>query len=294
MSKQRTTPSCSRSSGSTPCSQIYGNKADAVEGLERLGTKVESDDDGPEPSLARPAVGKPISHGQIVYLWTTLQSWQHSSYSLEKLLQGSRVFVPPPPPKREPSDEYKALMARLRHEEASRAYQRMVKPSIPNETFHDGFPTAAQTFATVNRPAHAADLGDDEDEVTYAEVQRQVMLIINFLVSIVGVAGTLWVVARWWSLPARLLLALSGAMVVAVAETVVYRAYVWRMGQARVKQKAVSETKEVVNTWVVGQGARDDKDSPILLKSRRDSLGGAARRRIPAATEPPEGETKEA
>lgn len=184
------------------------------------------------------------------------------------------------------SEEYKALMARLRREEAARAYQRMVSPTPPTESFYDRFPTAA-----VNRPTHASDLGD-EDDVSYAEVQRQVMLIINFLVSILGVAGTLWVAARYWSLPARLLLALSGAIVVAVAETAVYRVYLWRKGQARAKQKAVVETQEVVNTWVVGKDACQDDDSSVLLPARQDDMDSTARRRRPAATEPLEAEVK--
>lgn len=258
-----------------------------VEGLDSLRTADGNEDDvGSEPSLAQPAVGKPISHAQVVHLWTALQSSQLSPCSLERLLRGSRVFVPPPPPKPEPSEEYKALMARLRREEAARAYQRMVSPTPPTESFYDRFPTAA-----VNRPTHASDLGD-EDDVSYAEVQRQVMLIINFLVSILGVAGTLWVAARYWSLPARLLLALSGAIVVAVAETAVYRVYLWRKGQARAKQKAVVETQEVVNTWVVGKDACQDDDSSVLLPARQDDMDSTARRRRPAATEPLEAEVK--
>lgn len=86
-----------------------------VDGLRKLGELKPADeppdarDDGEvqatddsEPSLAEPAVGKPISHGQAVDLWKRLQSSQHSSHSLEKLLQGSRVYTPPPPPKPEP------------------------------------------------------------------------------------------------------------------------------------------------------------------------------------------------
>lgn len=51
-----------------------------------------------EPPLEDPAVGKPISHGQIVDLWQKLRP----SSSLEQLLQGARVYIPPPPPKPEP------------------------------------------------------------------------------------------------------------------------------------------------------------------------------------------------
>ena len=55
-----------------------------------------------EPSLAEATVGKPISHGQIIDLWKQLQSQGHSQYSLEGLLRGANVYIPPPPPKPEP------------------------------------------------------------------------------------------------------------------------------------------------------------------------------------------------
>ncbi|KAL3952058.1 hypothetical protein ACCO45_013775 [Purpureocillium lilacinum] len=231
------------------------------------------------PSLEDPAVGKPISHGQIVDLWQKLRP----SSSLEQLLQGARVYIPPPPPKPEPSDEYKALMARLRREEAARAYERMVNPPLRYETFDQRFPHAAQSFAEANRVTNKADLGDDE--VTYNEVHRQVMLIINFLASILGVAATLWVTARWWGLPARIFLTLGGSIVVAVAEVGVYQGYVWRMGQAKTKQKAVREVKEVVQTWVVGQEEKTGEE-PLLLKTKDEDADGGVRKRATAAAKP--------
>ena len=50
-----------------------------------------------EPSLASPAVGNAISHGQIVALWKA-----RKGSSLEELLRGSQVYIPPPAPKPEP------------------------------------------------------------------------------------------------------------------------------------------------------------------------------------------------
>lgn len=55
-----------------------------------------------EPSLREPAVGNPISHGQIVDLWRRLNKGHQSSHGLEQLLRGSRVYCPPSPPKPEP------------------------------------------------------------------------------------------------------------------------------------------------------------------------------------------------
>ncbi|KAM5345879.1 hypothetical protein ACJ41O_011740 [Fusarium nematophilum] len=174
--------------------------------------------DTQEPPLDDPEIGKPISHGQIVDLWKKLRAQGDSTYPLEQLLRGATIYTPPPPPKPEPSPEYKALMARLRREEEARAYERLLNP-LPNETFHGRFPHAA-SFAEVNKPTSAADIGDED--VDFNEVHRQVTLIINFLVSIAGVAATLWVVARWWSLPSRLFLTLGGSILVAVAEVAVY------------------------------------------------------------------------
>lgn len=170
-------------------------------------------------------------------------------------------------------------MARLRREEDARSYERMINPPPPYETFQHRFPNTTHAFAEANRPSKLEDLGDDE--VTYNEVQRQVMLIINFLVSIAGVAVTLWIAGRWWSLSSRIFLSLGGSIVVAIAEVAVYSSYMWRMGEAKSKQGAVKEIKEVVQTWIVGQDEGDDKS--VLLQSK-DEMDEQVRRRIPTTT----------
>ncbi|KAF3763181.1 hypothetical protein M406DRAFT_64312 [Cryphonectria parasitica EP155] len=211
--------------------------------------------EGDGPPLDEPAAGKPISHGQIVELWKDLRDADGLRFSLELLLRGSRVYNPPPPPKPEQTPEYKALMARLRREEEERKYQRMVNnpytgmPSFnPNPSYTSSL---AQSFAEVNRPLNKADEGDDD--VTFNEVHRQVVLVINFLVTIFGCAATLWVLGRWWSTPARLFLTLGGSIVVAIAEVGVYYGYIWHLGEAKKKEGKVKEVKEVLETWVVGK-----------------------------------------
>jgi TMEM199 family protein len=57
---------------------------------------------GDEPLLDDAAVGNPVSHSQIVDIWTALRDAGHQGYTLEMLLKGSRVYVPPPPQKPEP------------------------------------------------------------------------------------------------------------------------------------------------------------------------------------------------
>ncbi|KAL7787474.1 ATPase, vacuolar ER assembly factor, Vma12 [Trichoderma ceciliae] len=254
-------------------------------------TSQEHPRDEAASSSTEPAVGNPICHSDIIRLHKRLSAEQSSlpKYSLEELLQGSRVYIPPPPPKSEPSDEYKALMVRLRREEDARAYERMVNPPSPLQSLQNRFPNSASAFAEANRPFRSEDLGDDE--VSYNEIHRQVMLIVNFLVSIAGVAVTLWIAGRWWSLSSRIFLSLGGSIVVAIAEVAVYSSYMWRMGDAKTKQVAAKEIKEVVQTWVVGQGG-DGDDKSVLLQSK-DEGDEQVRRRIPAtatatATDSPE------
>lgn len=55
-----------------------------------------------EPHLDSPAAGNPISHGQIVDVWKDLKQLGAQQYSLENLLKGSSVYIPPPTPKPEP------------------------------------------------------------------------------------------------------------------------------------------------------------------------------------------------
>ena len=174
-------------------------------------------------------------------------------------------------------------MARLRYEAEARSYERMVNPPSRLERFDARFPhSSAGAFAAANRPSSNADLGDDE--VTSNEVHRQVTLLINFLVSIAGVAGTLWVAARWWTLSARLFLTMGGSLVVAVAEVAVYATYVWRMAEAKTKQEGVREVREVVRTWVVGEAGEEQNAEAVVVGRSGDEQGDDTVRKRNTAT----------
>jgi len=173
-------------------------------------------------------------------------------------------------------------MARLRREEEQRAYERMTRPPPQAETFSQRFPNAAaaHAFAEVNRPVRASDTGDDD--VTYNDVHRQLMLLLNFVVSILGVAGTLWVVARWWSTPARLFLTMGGSVLVGVAEVAVYQGYLWHLGEAKKNEGKVREVREVMQTWVVGTTGEKDAVAVDAVAERvgdADLAGGSNVRR---------------
>ena len=244
-----------------------------------------------EPSSSNIKIGNPISHGQLIHLSKQLKARKLSPNSLDKLLRGSRVYIPPPPPKPEPvrtvhahrafttkhflqTSEYRDLMARLRREEEARSYNRMTNPPLPMETFAQRFPmsSAAHAFPSYQDP-------DPEDDVTYADINRQMALIANVLLSILACAGAIWVAARWWSTPARLALSMSGSLLVGVAEIVVYGAYIRRVGEAKGKERGLEEIKEVVRTWVIGGEEAENKEESVLVHGEKDPDEIKARRR---------------
>ncbi|KAK1499583.1 hypothetical protein CCUS01_00308 [Colletotrichum cuscutae] len=236
-----------------------------------------------EPTLGDYVIGDPITHSQILDLWKSLKTEGIEGFGLEGLLRGARVYTPPPPPKPEPSAEYKALMARLRREEEERTYQRMMKQPSRMEAFSQQFPSAAaraHAFAEVNRPMNEADNGDDE--VTLGDVQKQMMVILNFLISIIGVAATIWIAARWWNVTARIFLTLGGAILVLIAEVAVYSGYVWRIGEAKSKTKEPEEIREVMQSWVLGKESKGEPagESTILLDTTSQDTDEGIRRRL--------------
>lgn len=168
-------------------------------------------------------------------------------------------------------------MARLRREEEDRAYERMTNPPLPAETFSQRFPRKPDLFPTAQE-----DIGE-EDEISYADINRQMALIINILISIIACSVAIWLAARHWSTPSRLGLSMGGSGAVAVAEAVVYAGYIRRLKEARDKGKKEVEIKEVIKTWVIGgeeEGKNDNDPVPIKTKESQDD---DFRRRKPKA-----------
>lgn len=174
------------------------------------------------------------------------------------------------------TSEYKALMARLRREEETRSYERMTNPPPPMETFAQRFPSASVAHAfTANFPGPTS----EDDDVTYADIDRQIAVIFNVIVSIIACAFGLWMAAKWWSTPARLALSMSGSLIVGIAEVVVYMGYIRRVGEAKGQAKKLREVKEVTATWVVGGNAKDGQIKPVLLDEKDDNKDAKPRRR---------------
>lgn len=171
------------------------------------------------------------------------------------------------------TSEYKALMARLRREEEDRTYERMINPPLRPETFSQRFPNSPHAALF---PAAQADVGED-DEISYADINRQMTLIINILVSIVACSVAIWLAARHWSTPTRLGLSMGGSGMIGIAEVVVYAGYLRRVKEAREKGKKDVEVKEILKTFVIG--GRDEKGDGSVLVSAKTSKNDELRRR---------------
>ena len=163
-------------------------------------------------------------------------------------------------------------MARLRKEEEARVYERMINPPLPTETFAQRFPTSSslQLF-----PESATSRVEEDDEITFADINRQMALIINVLLSIVACSVAIWMAASHWSTPSRLGLSMGGSGVVGVAEVAVYTGYIRRIKEAKTKAKKKVEVKEIMKTWVIGSSENtieNEVSQPIDIPKKQDAL----------------------
>lgn len=262
----------------TPAAKLAIDKYCQIAALD----SPKNDESSPDAaSMSSLEVGSPIEHSDlvalsqhnIVHFKATGQTDSIRKSRLDILLKGAEVYRPPPPPKKEPvslvetthrrqaelmqvskTPEYKALMHRLRQQEENRQYERMLNPPPAPETFGQRFPNSGFNF----NPAisHGAPVADEVDDVTFADVNKQIILIINVLISIICCSVAIWMAARRWSVPQRLGLSFSGSTVVAVAEVAIYLGYIKRIKDAKSKEAKKAERKEIVDTWIIDKSAK--------------------------------------
>lgn len=154
-------------------------------------------------------------------------------------------------------------MERLRREEEARAYERMISPPVVAETFAQRFPASQTAKLFPTRTQAGSD--DSDDEMTYSDINRQMALVINILVSILACSVAIWMASSHWSTPKRLGLSMGGSGLIGIGEVVVYAGYLRRLKQARQKGKKDVEVKEILKTWVIGG------ESPVDPKEMLDA-----------------------
>lgn len=168
-------------------------------------------------------------------------------------------------------------MRSLRQDEEARAYERMINPPPPRETFADRFasgPSPALFTTTLK------EIGEDDD-ITYADINRQLALIINILVSIVACSVAIWMASRHWSTPSRIGFSMGGSILIGVGEVVVYAGYIQRIKDAREKSKNQREVKKIISTWVIGgQAQNNDQENIKEIVPKPVEQGTVLRRRI--------------
>jgi len=163
--------------------------------------------------------------------------------------------------------EYKALMKRLRHEQEQQKYERMTNPQ-PQTYNSERFPGGKPSFGSNHLGPHGT--AGEVDEVTYADVNRQMTLIINVLVSIICCSIAIWMAARRWDVPQRLGLSMTGSGLVAAAEVAIYMGYIRRVEDAKGKEKKILESKEIVETWVLdGSTGTSKSDADDGMRHRK-------------------------
>jgi hypothetical protein len=124
-------------------------------------------------------------------------------------------------------------------------------------------------LANVSQTHHSTRNDGVDDDVTYQDIDRQVALIINVLVSIIACAVALWIVARHWSVPQRMALSMGGSLTVAAAEVAIYLGYIRRIEDAKGKEIKKAEKKEVSETWVIEKASGSSKGATDDVRYRK-------------------------
>ncbi|KAL3442573.1 endoplasmic reticulum-based factor for assembly of V-ATPase-domain-containing protein [Aspergillus insuetus] len=287
-------------------------------------------------------LGNPISHDQIIRISRYFRD-EHSSkdapiptknedrsFDLDSLLRGTKLYIPPPPPKPEQSPEYLALKARLLAAAESDAYNRMLHPhpahpanntlSPSPDIFASSTPTLAALHETNSNSNPDSEYNDPLTPSLVLNIFLSV-LITGFSVYwaltsfqtpevLVSAIVSMWspsagasnhVGGRGASEPIRVLLSLFAALAVGVAEVAIYAIYLGKVEQARKKEKKMKERKSVIQKEEVRARGKDvDGETPIPVpvpdKNAEDIIwgrgpNGGVRRRVREKWE--EGEKKD-
>lgn len=164
-------------------------------------------------------------------------------------------------------------MARLRKEEENRFYEKMLHST--SEPFNSRFPTASQghLFPPTKQES------DEDDEVTYADINRQMALIANVLISIIACSIAIWKAAWHWPVPSRLALAMAGSITVAVAEVAIYAGYLGRIADAKKVERKKVEKKTIASSWVI-EGRKEGPVRAVKKMASEVPVAGLRQRAV--------------
>ncbi|GFF45444.1 hypothetical protein IFM46972_07794 [Aspergillus udagawae] len=268
------------------------------------------------------SINSPISHEQVISLSHFFRNGANGTSpdpkpdrSLNSLLRGTKVYVPPPPTKPEPSPEYLALKARLLAAAEADAYNRMTAttfaPSVPGRSGPSPiFSSSTPTLSALHDSKAPAGDTETTDPLTPSLVLNIFLsvLITGFSVYwaltsfhtpdiLVSSVSSLWRgqppseqsanrVSGGASEPVRVLVSLFAALMVGVAEVLIYAIYLQKVDQARARERRIKERKEVVESDVVGgRAGKTDKEGIQKIDGEQETIwgrgaNGGVRRRV--------------
>ncbi|KAA8647219.1 hypothetical protein EYZ11_008662 [Aspergillus tanneri] len=268
----------------------------------------------------------PISHKQLIRLARYFRTGTETNISnddrsLNSLLRGTKVYVPPPPKKPEPSPEYLALKARLLAAVEADEYNRMTSPTMATST---QAPASIFSSSTPMLSAIHESMSSTDDTVDGPDALTPSLVLNIFLSVLITGFSVYWaltsfhtpdllfsLVASTWRLsnqtgvhgvsePVRILLSFLAALVVCVAEVLIYAIYLRKVEQARAREKRIPERKVVVESDVVSgtvNTKRDDAVEKIPDGNKEEIWGrgpnGGLRRRVRERWEEKENEKKD-
>ena len=160
-------------------------------------------------------------------------------------------------------------MARLRMEDEEQKYERMLNSAPVTDPFTLRTPAATHPQLFSDNAHTKKDI--ENEEMSYADVNRQMALILNVLISIIACSFAIWMAARHWSVPPRLALSMSGGILVGVAEVVIYSGYLRRLDEARKVERKVVEVKQIAETWVIEATKDSSKSEGLRMRSVKGS-----------------------
>lgn len=144
----------------------------------------------------------------------------------------------------------------------------MINTTLQSEIFKQRVPNAPNGFDP-NTSHGQGPSANEPDDVTYADVNRQIVLIINVLVSIIASSVTIWFAARRWDVPQRLGLSLTGSGIIALAEVAIYLGYIQKIKDAKGRESQKIEKKEIVKTWVIDRSQSSILPSADAVRNRK-------------------------
>ncbi|OAX82524.1 hypothetical protein ACJ72_03122 [Emergomyces africanus] len=276
-----------------------------------------------ELSLPTATASSAISHTQLIALSKHLLSNSlvtekrddpsngtvkgYEGFTLNSLLKGTRVYIPPPPPKPEPTPEYLALKASLLAAAEANKYNTLLNSSSapPSRIWGlNDYPTTNTYIHSENQNKNN-NINDDDNN---ADDVLTPSLALNILISILFTGFAIyWALSNFRiptfftftsssspshpgaisSQPARVFISMIVALLVGVAEVVVFALYLKKVELAREKERAIVERKVVIGEVRLGnrEGKDDEGEVRIYGKEEKEEIwgkgvNGGARRRV--------------